>query len=240
MSGDKLRDFYERGYASSSIPTTEQLERMVASSANRIGAGLKLLPAGDSLLDVGCGPGTLLWGSRSRYSRLVGLDISASQLLVATEVLANCNAELLQVDIEDHGIPFGDGEFDAVVCLVVLEFVFSPERVLSEIRRVLSPRGVAIVSVGNIVSLRNRLRTLIGRAPYTSRFAGAANGGVLNWFGPSEFISLVTNADLKVLRMVCSGRWAGLRRVRPHLFGDDLMFVLAHNFNQPTTDGGQT
>ena len=44
-------------------------------------------------------------------------------------------------------LPFSDGIFDAVACLEVLEHVRAPDKVLSEIARVLRPGGMAYVSM---------------------------------------------------------------------------------------------
>jgi SAM-dependent methyltransferase len=44
-------------------------------------------------------------------------------------------------------LPFGDGAFDAVIALMVLQHVADPPRALTEIRRVLRPGGWALLSV---------------------------------------------------------------------------------------------
>lgn len=46
-----------------------------------------------------------------------------------------------------HRLPFSEGSVDAVTCFEVLEHVRDPERVLSEISRVLVPGGVAELSM---------------------------------------------------------------------------------------------
>jgi SAM-dependent methyltransferase len=43
---------------------------------------------------------------------------------------------------DGHDLPFADATFDAVVCQAVLEHVADPPRVVSEIHRVLRPRGL--------------------------------------------------------------------------------------------------
>ncbi len=47
----------------------------------------------------------------------------------------------LEVVGDAHHLPFPDGSFDAAVCETLLEHVTEPERVISEMRRVLKPGG---------------------------------------------------------------------------------------------------
>lgn len=49
----------------------------------------------------------------------------------------------------DPTLPFDDGAFDAVTCALSVQYLQYPERVFSEIARVLRPRGVAIFSFSN-------------------------------------------------------------------------------------------
>ena len=46
-------------------------------------------------------------------------------------------------------LPFGDSEFDLVTCFEAIEHVSDPYRVLDELRRVLAPAGVLMVSSPN-------------------------------------------------------------------------------------------
>ena len=51
---------------------------------DRVQAIVHLPLQGDAILDVGCGDGRLLYQFRHRFSRLVGLEYSASRLAAAT------------------------------------------------------------------------------------------------------------------------------------------------------------
>lgn len=69
-------------------------------------------------------------------------------------------------DLDTGCLPFPEGYFDVVVFTEVLEHVFAPASdVLGEIRRILSPGGVAIIGVPNIARLSNRVRLLMGKSP---------------------------------------------------------------------------
>ena len=50
---------------------------------------------------------------------------------------------------QNPAIPFEDGSFDAVLMTVSVQYLEYPEAVFSEIQRVLSPDGIAIVSFSN-------------------------------------------------------------------------------------------
>lgn len=62
--------------------------------------------------------------------------------------------------LADGGLPFDDGSFDLVVCLDVLQHVADTQRLLSETRRVLAPRGVLGLSVPYHGRLKNVLIAL--------------------------------------------------------------------------------
>jgi SAM-dependent methyltransferase len=89
------------------------------------------------VLDVGCGtkPYQGLFDNVSQY---VGLDIERPR-----------SSERGAADVLYDGgqFPFPDNHFDSVLCSQVLEHIFDPPKFLSEIHRVLKPRGVVILTV---------------------------------------------------------------------------------------------
>jgi SAM-dependent methyltransferase len=66
-------------------------------------------------------------------------------------------------DLEVDRLPFSDGEFDVALCYDVLEHVFAPGRLLSEILRVVRPGGAALLCVPNTLNVFNRLIFLSGK-----------------------------------------------------------------------------
>ncbi|MBU7004084.1 MAG: class I SAM-dependent methyltransferase, partial [Theionarchaea archaeon] len=50
------------------------------------------------------------------------------------------------VDVR-RGLPFGDGRFDVVFCIGLMETLSNPELVIRELKRVLKDDGVLVVSV---------------------------------------------------------------------------------------------
>lgn len=110
-------------------------------------------------LDVGCGGGgTGVW-LKGHGRAYVGVDVS-------TTGVARARAQGLDARVIESAsrLPFGDGSFDRVVCLEVLEHMFAPHEVAAEIRRVLKFDGIAVFSVPNIAYWRWRFDLLaLGR-----------------------------------------------------------------------------
>ncbi|MGO4701092.1 methyltransferase domain-containing protein [Dyella sp. 2RAB6] len=103
------------------------------------------------LLEVGCGVGAQTEILLRRFPQLhvTGVDRSPAQLAAAEHNLgatAWCEARytLKQADATD--LPFGERSFDAAYLCWVLEHMPSPARVLSEVRRVLSPGATIYVT----------------------------------------------------------------------------------------------
>ena len=108
---------------------------------------------GDGCLDVGCGDGRTagLW-LREHAASYTGVDVSRPAVAMARA--AGLDARC----IEDAGsLPFPDAQFDAVVCLEVLEHLFEPHVACREIARVLRPGGVLVATVPNLTHWKSRL-----------------------------------------------------------------------------------
>ena len=98
---------------------------------------LELLPLDASLLDLGCGVGTLLVELQRRgMTRVVGLDPAPR----SAEVAALLGADVRTGTFNDP--PPGLGEFDAVTMIGVLEHLWDVPGALRAIRRILRPGGL--------------------------------------------------------------------------------------------------
>jgi len=87
-----------------------------------------------------------------------------------TDLNPNSVAHASSLGFESHQIDFNlglpgidDAGFDAVVMLEVIEHIVNAEHLLSEVRRVLKPGGVLVLSTPNFAWWYNRLRILSGR-----------------------------------------------------------------------------
>ncbi len=96
-----------------------------------------LLPAG-RILDLGCGVGHSYHLLAPRET--VGVDLDA-------DALAGQDRETHVADMRE--LPFRDDDFDGGLSVQSIEHVPDPERVLSEVRRVLKPGGTAVFVTPN-------------------------------------------------------------------------------------------
>jgi SAM-dependent methyltransferase len=98
------------------------------------------LVVGARLLDAGCGSGRML-DELARYGRVWGVDLSSEAVAAAR----SRGHEVVRAAIES--MPFGDGAFDLVTCLDVIEHTCDERDALAELRRVTRPGGLLIATV---------------------------------------------------------------------------------------------
>lgn len=99
-----------------------------------------------AVLDAGMGPGRLGAELAARGWTVSGVDAAEEMVEVARKRLAEAAERLVHAELES--LPFPDASFDAVAATGVLEYVrVAPA--LRELRRVLRPGGLAVVSYPN-------------------------------------------------------------------------------------------
>lgn len=107
-------------------------------------------PGKGKLLDVGFGAGGYLRAARDAGWEPFGVDVSAA----AVEAARRRGLQALAGPLERAG--FGPDTFDAAIAIHSLEHYPDPVLTLREIRRVLKPGGVILVSVPNFNGARAR------------------------------------------------------------------------------------
>jgi SAM-dependent methyltransferase len=104
------------------------------------------LNVGDSVLDVGCGPGTITADLARLVApgQVVGLDAAVDVVDVAREAAAGQSGlENLRFETGDlFALDYPDATFDVVHAHQVLQHLDDPVAALVELRRVLRPDGV--------------------------------------------------------------------------------------------------
>jgi len=105
------------------------------------------LVRGQEVLDAGCGVGRGTAAlAAAGASRAVGVDISDDAVRAARERCGDA-AQFVVGDLTE--LAFEDDCFDVVVCFETVVHVGDPERALDELRRILRPNGVLLLSAPN-------------------------------------------------------------------------------------------
>ena len=132
------------------------IQRRLSSTSDLHRRRLAVLDAisvqpGERVLEVGCGGGTMLpmlAAVVGKTGRVVGIDISADQIAAADALCAGTN--FVEAAVHDvNQLPYGDGSFDAIIAIQVLEYLDQPSKALSELRRVCSGGGRIVILATN-------------------------------------------------------------------------------------------
>jgi len=229
------KDLYEKQYGEKTIcSNTNSFPKLRSIFArydvSRQGLALGMLAPGESLLDIGCGDGTLLLKSASNYAELHGIDISPSRIKEAQRNTQHLKATgktvaLCQGNLSDP-LPFPDSAFDTVTCLAVMEHVFDVYSLVRETQRVLKKGGVFIVNVPNIAYIKQRFRLFFGEIPVTSSPYDwdkiGWDGGHLHYFTQKTLCRLLRDNGFNIDKITGSGFFAQLRNFYPALLTGDI------------------
>ncbi len=114
--------------------------------ALRLAFLLRHVAADQRVLDVGCGEGRFTAALADSGAQAVGVDVAEEPLRRARA--RRGDLQFLRVPV-DHSWPLEDASFDAVWAGEVIEHVADTVGWLSELRRVLRPGGLALLSTPN-------------------------------------------------------------------------------------------
>jgi len=124
-------------------------------------AGQKAAPAG--LLNLGGGSGQV-----SSIFEFIGDKVSNVDIALDQE-----NENDISWNLNQIPYPFADKSFDAIIAQEIIEHLENPWELFRQVKRILKPGGLFIVSMPNILSFRSRLKFLLT--------------GYFPWFTPDCF-----------------------------------------------------
>jgi len=105
---------------------------------------------GESVLDVGCGTGSLSFALKARCKSSIVRAVDFSPVRVAHAVQRNRDPGLTFEVGDACGLRFADASFDRVLAQLVLHFVPQPERAVAEMRRVARPGATVAAAVWDV------------------------------------------------------------------------------------------
>jgi ubiquinone/menaquinone biosynthesis C-methylase UbiE len=148
-----------------------------------------------SILDVGCGDGTLSLPLLRQANELTLLDVSRNMLTLARSHIPSTSLEKVKLEHADFMEAALEPEgYDLILCLGVLAHVDSPARALEKIVALLRPGGSIIVQnsdarhpVGWLFNEYEALRNLMLHMPYAP-----------NWVGHKELTKMLDSRGMRL------------------------------------------
>ncbi len=181
-----------RNYNYSGFEKEERLEYSVIES---------MIPDGASVIDLGCGNGSLLERlKKSKKCAVTGVEISESGVEACHMKGLTC----FHKSIDDE-LPFQNNQFDWAVCNVTIQMVMYPETLMAEMKRISKN---LIISFPNFSFYKNRLDMFFkGRMPRYCLFGYSwYNTGHIHQLSIRDFRELVQKtgglkiSEVKTLR----------------------------------------
>lgn len=159
---------------------------------------LELAEPGERLLDIGCYDGSLgVFVSRKlSYKEAWGIEINPKVVRQAREK----GMKVIVQDFEER-FRFKDDFFDLVIAGEVIEHVADTDFFVQEVKRVLKPNGILILTTPNVASLGRRILLCLGKNPYfeaSFTYPPEVKAGHLRFFTRSLLIGFLTRHNFEV------------------------------------------
>ena len=187
--------------------------------------GLLAPRAGERILDLGCGDGSLTERIIAAGASVVGVDASAEQVAAAQRKGVDARV------VESQSLDF-DGEFDAVFSNAALHWMRPPERVVSGVWRALKPGGRFVGELGgkgNIAAIVGALTEALGRR-------GIDAAALSPWYfpGADDYTALLQGTGFRVPYMELFPR-------PTHIPGgiEDWLWTFCEGFLKAVPDSGR-
>ncbi|MFZ1175975.1 MAG: class I SAM-dependent methyltransferase [Mycobacterium sp.] len=181
---------------------------------------LPYLKPGLSVLDVGCGPGTITadFAARVAPGSVTAIDLSADALNVARAEAQRRNLTNVSFLVADlHKLDFPDDTFDIVHAHQVLQHVADPVGALREMRRVCAPGGIVAARDADYSGFiwfpqlpgLDLWRDLYRRAARANRGEPDAGRRLLSWAQQAGFGDITPTGSLWCYATAATREWWG-------------------------------
>ena len=178
---------------------------------NVMGFFIAHLKPGMSVLDCGCGPGTITQGIAQIVApgKVVGCDLEPGMVERAAELAEGRGLDNISFQVGNIlDLPFEDDTFDAVMSCAVTEHLSEPVKAMSELGRVVKPGGVVgITRTDWSAHLISPPCDAVGRFFELFEHGFNLQGGTMN--GGKDLPRMLGEAGLSVVDAIvtCSGAY---------------------------------
>lgn len=137
-----MKEYYEKYWTRDSdvsdhdVTTPERKHRLLQTLN-------KYCKSGETVLDLGCGGGKFTAWIKEAGFEATGMDISKTAVAMAQREYPDGNFKTLNTD---GSIPAEDQTFGAVWCSEVIEHILEVDNFLKEVKRVMKPGGILILT----------------------------------------------------------------------------------------------
>ncbi len=194
---------------------------------NREEALIKWAGSGKRLLEIGFGPGHVLYNLRNRFEELYGIELSSRRVEEAQGAFRRAGVSNVRIAVGniENGLDFPEGHFDCILWADVIEHIIDLWAAMKETRRLLRKGGCLLTTTPNIAELRRRLKLLFGTFPSTSganeginvREGELFDGGHVHYFTFSMLEKLYRKYGIEPLYRYGFGRLGHLHNLWPSL-----------------------
>ena len=189
----------EEFYNKRDLNKNKEENKSLPDGAKKVLAAItKLFPK--KFLDIGCGDIFLSKNilKECKIEEYHGIDISGAGVLAAKEL----GIKAIKLNIDEESLLYEDSYFDMVLAGELIEHLFNPDHLLSQVYRVLKKGGYFILTTPNLASWHNRIALLLGYQPHYSEVSTKYNIGKLMATNKNDVSGHLRLFTLRALRQL--------------------------------------
>ena|SRR3989344_5514773 len=164
-------------------------EKLKPDNIDRL--SMEMVPERSKVLELGAATGFMGdWLKKAKKCKVVGVDINP---VAKPDIAGNLD------ELSTWKRIAARGKFDVVLASAILEHLQNPEMVLEQIRQVLKPKGILVLTLPNIAHWRMRLNLLLGNWNYEDY--GILDRTHLRFFTYFTAVKLVRRSGFRVKKV---------------------------------------